>query len=286
MKTCIDFRWMVVLLGICWWSVGCNHLFYYPDANRYSTPLDFQIEFEEVTFSSADGTVLSGWFIPAVDSENVRGTIIQFHGNAENMSSHYRSLLWLTTQQYNLFAFDYRGFGKSKGEPDLHGPVQDSVAAIEYIRNRPDVDPERIVLLGQSLGGALAIAAAGTGNQSGIRAIVAESTFSSYQRVTRDKLGEVTFTWPFQWPLSLIFIRDTYSPEDYVAQLSPIPLLFIHSSDDPIVAAYHSETLYEAAQEPKFLWKIVGNGHTDAFIRYGNQYRDALLLFLEKEAKL
>ncbi|MBF0287594.1 MAG: alpha/beta hydrolase [SAR324 cluster bacterium] len=275
MKRTLLIFWCALILP------GCNYLFYYPSKHVFSTPDQYQLFHESVEFESSDGTLLTGWFIPAINPNHAKGTIIQFHGNAENMTSHYRSLVWLPYQQYNLFAFDYRGFGQSAGEPDLHGPVLDSVAAIEYVRKRNDVDPKKIILIGQSIGGALAIAAAANTPKEGIQAIVIESTFSSYQRITRDKLGDVAITWPLQWPLSLIFIRDVYSPEELVSQLAPVPLLFIHGTNDRIVPYYHGTILHQAAKPPKFFWSIDGGQHTEAFTVYGRIYQKKLLAFLE-----
>ncbi|MBF0277721.1 MAG: alpha/beta hydrolase [SAR324 cluster bacterium] len=267
---------------ISWGLTGCNYLFYYPNQLLYSTPAQFRLDFETVEFSSKDGTKLKGWFIPAHNVKNAKGTVIQFHGNAQNMSSHYRSLIWLPHHGYNLFTFDYRGFGLSEGEPDHHGPVFDSVAAIDYVRNRTGENSGKLILLGQSIGGALAVAAATHGSKDGVKAVVIESSFSSFQRITRDKLGEVSLTWPFQWPLSLIFVRDTYSPEDWVDQLSPVPVLFIHGTADTVVNYYHSEILYRAAREPKYFWTIEGGQHIQAFIRFDSIYREKLLNFLNQ----
>ncbi len=279
-----EFKKKILILWCSLFLSGCNYLFYYPSKNIFSTPDQYYLSYENVEFESSDGTLLTGWFIPAINPNHAKGTVIQFHGNAENMTSHYRSLVWLPYHQYNLFTFDYRGYGQSAGEPDHHGPIHDSIAAIKYVRQRKDVDSNKLILLGQSIGGALAIAAAANTTKDGIQAIVIESAFSSYRRITRDKLGEVTMTWPLQWPLSLIFIRDLYSPEDLVEQLAPIPTLFIHGTNDVIVPYYHGEILYQAAKSPKFFWTIEGGKHTQAFTRHGRIYRDKLLTFLEKHA--
>lgn len=233
-------------------------------------------------FPSHDGTKLHGWFIPSL-IQPAKGTIIQLHGNAENISTHYLSLLWLVRKGYNLFTVDYRGYGQSQGEPDLHGPVQDSVAAIARMRDFSGVDPQQLFVFGQSLGGALAIAALTEGSRDGIKAVVLEGTFSSYQKIAREKLGGVWLTWAFQWPLAVLFIRDTYSPEERIAQLSPLPILIIHGEEDPVVPHEHGVTLYEAAKEPKFFWSIPGGSHIDTFMMFGELYRNQLLKFLETE---
>lgn len=271
--------------GIACILSGCNALFYYPNQFVYSIPHQYHLSYESVEFESTDGTRLHGWFLPALDSKKAKGTVIQFHGNAENMTSHYRSLVWLPHHGYNVFAFDYRGFGKSGGAPELYGAVHDSIVAIAYARKRFKKEGGKLILLGQSIGGALAIAAAAQAPQEDIAAVVVEGSFSSYQRIARDKLGGVFLTWALQWPLSLIFVRDTYSPEDWVSHLSPIPVLFIHGTADPVVPYYHAQILYKAAKAPKFLWTIEEGAHIQAFTVHGNTYRQKLLDFLQEWVK-
>ncbi len=277
------FQKLLAIVWICWGLTGCNYLFYYPNQFVYSTPAQYDLTYEVVDFKSTDDTKLKGWFIPVLNMEKPKGTVIQFHGNAENMTSHYRSLIWLPAHGYNLFTFDYRGYGQSEGEADHQGSLYDAIAAIDYVQNRSGNDSEKLILIGQSIGGALAIAAAAHGSKKGIGAVIIESSFSSYQRIARDKLGDVALTWPFQWPLSLIFIRDTYSPAEWVDQLAPVPVLFIHGTADPIVPYYHSEILYQTAKEPKFFWTIEGGAHIQAFTRFGSVYQKKLLNFLDKQ---
>ena len=81
--------------------------FYHPDSRVYTTPSEDRYSYENIQFQSADGTLLSGWFIPA--QGKALGTVIHFHGNARNMSSHYPQVSWLPAKGFNLFVFDYRG---------------------------------------------------------------------------------------------------------------------------------------------------------------------------------
>lgn len=124
--------------------IGCvrvNQMFYYPDRTVYATPADSGLHFEEVVFLSRDGTELSGWFIPAVGE--AQGTILHLHGNAENMTSHFGFVNWLPAAGFNLFVFDYRGYGKSAGSPNRAGVYEDSCSALAYLRSRDDIDSGR-----------------------------------------------------------------------------------------------------------------------------------------------
>src|SRR5262245_38553000 len=114
---------------------GCvESYFYYPDRVAYSTPASAGLSYEEVTFNSRDGTQLSGWFIPAAgrNARAAKGTVVHFHGNAQNISSHWEFLDWLPARAYNVFIFDYRGYGKSQGKPEQKGVFEDSVSALQY----------------------------------------------------------------------------------------------------------------------------------------------------------
>jgi len=151
---------------------GCvQSAFYHPDRVLYDSPARLDLKFEQMTFASKDGTRLVGWFIPArgyADPKRAKGTVVHFHGNAQNMSAHWQFVDWLPQRGFNLFVFDYRGYGASQGSPEPKGVFEDSVAALDYVRARPDVDPRRLLVLGQSLGGTNAIAAVGSGERAGV----------------------------------------------------------------------------------------------------------------------
>ena len=261
----------VLLLGVfVALSAGCaNHLFYRPDSHLYQTPTDSGLAYEDVTFESEDGTKLNGWFVPALG--RAEGTVIHFHGNAQNMSSHFTYVKWLPNKGFNVFLFDYRGYGKSEGRPGRRGVYEDSVAAIRYVQSRPDVDPDRLLIFGQSLGGANAIAAVGNNDFDGVRAVAVEGTFYSYRKIVRDKLAQVPIISWLRWPLSFVLAGDSYSPSRVVDDISPTPLLFIHGTSDRVIPAKHSALLYERANDPKELWLLKYGRHIGAFSNFADE---------------
>jgi len=271
---------LAFLLGLGGILMGCNAFFYYPSQEIFHTPNDFGVAYEDVYFLSKDGTELNGWFIPAVGS--AKGTVIHFHGNAENMTNHYLFVQWLPQEGFNLFVFDYRGYGASSGKPDRKGMVEDSMASINYIRQRPDVDSNRLLIFGQSLGGTLALAAVAQGSKDGIHAVVVESTFSSYRSIAREKLSEFWPTWPFQWLLAWLLISDEESPLPILGKIAPIPLLVIHGDDDQTVSYNEGRQIYQKASPPKEFWTVAGGHHTEAFTRYAKEYRPRLIKFFEE----
>jgi uncharacterized protein len=254
---------------------GCvQRLFYMPDRVVYDTPARAGLKYEPVTFRSLDGTRLSGWFIPAADRPDPRsakGTVVHFHGNAQNLTSHWSFLEWMPARGYNVFVFDYRGYGESEGTPETRGVVEDSGSALDYIRTRKDVDPDRLLVFGQSLGGAKAIAAVGGGKRAGVRAVAVEAAFSSYSAIAHTAL-----------PGAGLMMDDTYSPDRFVAKLAPIPLLLVHGTADSVIPHSHSATLLAAASEPKRLVTVEGAAHLEMLQpRFGNTYRDVLAAFFE-----
>ncbi len=158
------------------------NFFYYPDDKIYG-PDPWSAE--SVEFTAKDGTRLQGWFIPSSTgpADNAIATIIHAHGNAGNMSAHWPLVSWLPERNFNVFMFDYRGFGKSKGTLSQAGLLDDTQSAINVVRHRSDVNPQRLVLFGQSIGGANILDVIGQGDREGIRAVILDSTFASYATI-------------------------------------------------------------------------------------------------------
>jgi fermentation-respiration switch protein FrsA (DUF1100 family) len=259
---------------------GCaTKLFYFPDVRVRQTPQAYGCRFENITFRSQDRTILQGWFLPA--KTEAKGTVIHFHGNAQNITAHVGYVAWLVDEGFNVLTFDYRGYGFSQGEPNPKGVYEDCLAAIEYAKNRSDVDAEKLILFGQSLGAANAIAVAGKAKIPGIRAVVAESSFYSYRAIARRAMEQSSCLSFFRWPLSLTLVNNSYSASKYVGDVSPVPLLLIHGIKDRVVPYTHSEKLFAKAKEPKDIWVLQKGGHTEALIKGGAKLREALVTFFE-----
>lgn len=208
-----------------------HQFFYYPDDKIYGPD---HWSAESVEFTAKDGTRLHGWFIPSATgpAEKAIATIIHAHGNAGNMSAHWPLVSWLPERNFNVFMFDYRGFGKSKARRRA-GLLDDTQSAINVVRHRSDVNPQRLVLFGQSIGGANILDVIGQGDREGIRAVILDSTFASYATIANQMI-----------PGSGYLLDESYSGENYIASVSPIPLLLIHGKADHVIPWQHSEKLY------------------------------------------
>jgi fermentation-respiration switch protein FrsA (DUF1100 family) len=248
----------LLLAALC----GCTSLFFQPHNIIVSTPGQFGIEYQPVEMQAADGTALFAWFLPARGP--ARGTVLYLHGNAENISTQFANVAWMPAAGFNVLAMDYRGYGGSDGRPSLDGVQLDIDAGMRTLLERPDVDARRIILFGQSLGGALAIYYAAYGeHRDRLRAVIADSAFSDYRTVVQEKLAGFFMTWPFQW-LPGFTVDNRYAPIDAVAAISPVPLLLIHGTQDSVVPPHHSQRLLEQATGPKELWLVPEAGHIQA----------------------
>jgi hypothetical protein len=257
---------------------GCTHLFFHPLETQYLTPDKIGLAYEDIYLTSADGVKLHAWWLPA--QGQAKGTVLFLHGNAENISTHIASVYWLPAQQYNVLLLDYRGYGFSEGTPTLEGAQIDINSAMAYLVQRKDLDNKRIVILAQSLGAAMAIYnVAQSPYRANIKSLIAESGFSDYRGIVREKLASFWLTWPLQWPLSFT-INNEYSPLPMVSKVSPVPMLIIHGDHDPVVPLAHGQTLFAAASEPKEMWVVEGGGHLAAFAQ--KKYQQQLLIYLKK----
>lgn len=256
---------------------GCTNIFLQPDRALHLDPDRVGAKWTLERFHSADGTPLTGLWFPSTKPAT-KGVVIQFHGNGANMTSHFLYVYWLALEGWAVFAFDYRGYGGSGGDKSLSGSVADGVAALAYARSKAPGLP--LVVVGQSMGGALALAALDRGGAEGVRALVLDSAFSSYRRVAREKLAQHWPTWAFQW-LPYLLISDRYAPDRLIGGRARVPLLLLHAPRDPVVPYAESRRLYSLAPDPKEFWDVPGDGHTEGFGLQGAKFRPRLLKFLD-----
>ncbi|WP_336365860.1 alpha/beta hydrolase [Marinobacter sp. C2H3] len=279
---------------------GCSSLFFYPDQVTYVTPDRLNLDYQDVYLDTPDGERLHGWWLPAEGVTNdaspsdnkavggdgeALGTVYYLHGNAQNISSHILNVAWLPEAGYNVFTLDYRGYGKSTGAPDIIGALTDAEVGLRWLAQRPDAGNTPLFLLGQSLGGGLAIPLASEWQQRGERppltAAIFDSTFAGFRDIARQKLDSFWLTWPFQVPLSWT-IPDDYEGVDRIAGISPVPVMIIHSVRDGIVPFMNGVRLYEAANEPKRFLRT-DTPHAATFVIPA--YREAVLGFMAEAGK-
>jgi uncharacterized protein len=250
---------------------GGNQLFYFPTHDEPATPADWGFEFENCSFKSADGTRLHGWFVPPKTGP-AKGTVVFSHGNAGAVGHHLGFAMWLVEAGYNVMFYDYRGFGKSGGTVDRRGMIDDVKAAFTYICSRKNVDQQRLISYGHSLGGAQSVTALAEFPVKNLRAIVIDGTFASYRtmaRVIGGQLGESLVT-------------DELSPKDFIQKLPAVPLLVVHGRQDEVVPFSQGLELFKAAATPKTLFEVKTGHHGTALSGDDGAYRQKMLTWLEK----
>ena len=258
---------------------GCvERMFFYPDAVTYTTPAQFGVKVEDIYVVSGDGSRLHGWFIPAVGQ--AKATVLHLHGNAANISNHLPLVAWLPARGYHVLMIDYRGFGRSEGKPSLDGIVDDAAAALTYLRTRSDVDATRLIVFGQSIGGATALRMLARDSE-GVRLGVIDSAFASYRGIARD----ATAGGPLS-PLAMLTAGVLPGPDkDPITALKSIrlPLIFVHGARDSIIAAVNSERLHAAAPGSQH-WSVPDAMHIMALAQPGS-WRERLVSAMDEAAR-
>lgn len=247
-----------------------NRLFYFPTRDEPATPAEWGFKYDDIDFESTDGTKLHGWFMPA-RGEHAKGTVVFSHGNAGSIGHHLGFVMWLVEAGYQVFMYDYRGFGKSAGELDRHGMVEDVKGAFAYVSGRKDVDAGKLISYGHSLGGAKSVAAFSEKQINGLKAIVIDGTFASYQAMAGLIGGE----------LGAKLISDDFSPNACIGKITDTPLLVVHGDRDQVVPIAQGKELFELANKPKTLFEVKGGSHGDSLARDQGAYRKRMLAWLD-----
>ena len=215
---------------------------------------------EDCWFTSEDGVKLHGWFAPA---DTPIATLVMSHGNAGNISHRVPIIYALRDLGFNVFMFDYRGYGRSEGSPNEQGVYRDGRAAFDFISRRADVDSSSIILFGTSLGGAVAVEVALHRPAAGL---VLESTFSSARDVAR-------VAYPFL-PVQFV-LRTKFDSFEKIRSIH-LPLLSSHGDRDSIIPISLGRKLYDAANQPKRFYLVKGADHNDIFWIGGKAYLEQI----------
>jgi abhydrolase domain-containing protein 17 len=208
--------------------------------------------------------------LPVTDTEQISAiylpntqatyTLLYIHGNASDLGDVRPLLERLQSLGFNVFAYDYRGYGTSDGRPSEQNAYQDAEAAYAYLTQRLKIPPNRIIVYGHSLGGG---SAAELAARHSIAGLILESTFTSAFRVV------VPFPLlPFDKFSTLTKLRKVRCP-----------VLVMHGQADRTIPFHHGQTLYKAASEPKLSLWVAGADHNDFVEVAGDRLQQTLLAF-------
>ncbi|MCX7679316.1 MAG: alpha/beta hydrolase [Spirochaetes bacterium] len=260
----------IFVLLIIFGFFSCQgEIIYHPDRKLIASPLDIRLEYDEVLFRAADGTTLHGWFIPHPES---RATVIHCHGNAGNISHRLQIIHTLHNLQLDVFIFDYRGYGKSEGTPSEKGTYLDAEGAWDYLVNTMGISPQRIIVHGHSLGGAIATYLA---HKRPTKMLIVESAFTSTRALARDYCVGFVLLSPI--------LTYKYPTKEFLSRIN-IPVLIVHSRDDEIIPFAHGKELYTTARQPKEFLEIYGD-HNTGFLQSFEIYRKGIYEFISKYLK-
>jgi len=220
---------------------------------------------QDVWLTSDDGTKLHAWWIP---NEAAKFTFLAFHGNAGNVADRAIVYEFLRDTPANVFALEYRGYGRSEGQPSERGFYRDAEAAFTYLVNIRGRDPNTIVTFGQSLGTAVATHLAARHQVGGV---VLEAPFLSATRAAR------RIFW-FLPGIGLL-VHSQFDTEQRLKEISA-PIFIVHCNQDPVLPFQFGQEVYNAARSPKHFLGINGYCHEEASVIAPTQYRSALRKFL------
>ena len=237
---------------------------YYPSRDLTGTPSLLGLDYSNLSLLAEDNVRLHGWFVPRPES---RTTIFILHGNAGNISHRLEWIRLLHELGCHVLIIDYRGYGQSEGRPFEDGLYRDARAGYAWWTHNHA--GEQLVVLGESLGGSVAVDLAAGAQPAGL---ILQSTFPS----ARD-MANILFPLGLLQPLMGVH----FDSESKIARIR-CPKLVIHGTSDEIVPFRLGRKLYDAAPEPKSFYAVQGAGHNDLIWTAGPEYVGHLREFLSR----
>ncbi len=237
------------------------------------------IEFKSVDLLTEDGIRLSAWYTPPEDER--KGVVILLaHGYGDNRPEWVYAMI--AKHGYGVLAWDARAHGESEGVISTIGyrEVLDVKAALDFALAQPGV--EHVGAWGGSMGGATLIRA--TASLPQIEALVVDSSFSSLGEEV-DYLAPYPFVNPLaKWMLTFVLDHDLYSasPLEKISEISPRPVYIIQGSADKVASPDSAFKLYNAAQDPRYLWVEEGARHLGTFQENPRRYERRVIRFFDE----
>lgn len=222
----------------------------------------------DVWFMDANGTKLHGWWAPPDDPAN--GAVLFSHGNGGNLT--HRGAFAANLRRFlgtGVLLYDYPGYGKCEGKPDEAGCYSSGEAAYQWLVKDGGMDAKRIVIVGESLGGGVAVELATRHEQ---RALALFYTFTSLPKAAKHS---------YPWLPTVWLMRTRFENLEKIGRCRR-PVFIAHGTADEIIPFAQGEELFAAANEPREFFRMEGGTHN---MPMEEEVLKALAGFLAKHAK-
>ena len=239
---------------------------YCPLKEIEETPSQYGMKFEEVLFRTQDQVELKAWYVFSNSGKESPFVFLLSHGNGGNIGHRLEKISILRELGVDIFIYDYRGYGHSQGSPSERGLYMDAMAAYKYLTQDRKIAQNRIILYGESLGGAVTWDLARKVESAGV---ISEDTFTSIAEMSKRY---------YPW-IPRFLIRSRYDSLSLVGEIHT-PKLIIHSVDDDIIPYEMGRSLYQACANPKRFLKLKGP-HNSAFLDSQQIYVRGIRDFLQ-----
>jgi uncharacterized protein len=256
------FLYLLAGLALFLWQ---GRLLFVPNRVVWRTPAETGLDYEDIFLDTADGGRIHGWFIPAPQPI---ATILYCHGNAGNIAYRVETAARFHEWGLNVFLIDYRGYGNSSGRASEKALYRDVEAAWKYLVDTRGIPDGQIIVIGRSLGSAVAAHLAARVRPAGV---VLETPFLSLPAIAAHL---------YPWFPARFVCRFTFPTDRNTASLR-CPVLIAHSREDELIPFRHAEALYDLAPEPKFFAELCGR-HNDCISATGLPYEETLRSFIER----
>ena len=249
-------------IGLFNWMV--NFFAFHPEPGNFIDPNLLDPTIQEIFFDTSDGIRLQAFYVPRPDTDRV---LLYLHGNAGNASMRLGDAVQLANLGTNVLLLSYRGYGKSAGSPSEAGVYLDGKAALNYLHSHFGFSLKRTMILGRSIGSAVAIELA---QGSSVAGLILITPFSSGRDLAK-VLGLSWLAWITGQPFNSI---------DKIQQVTA-PILFIHGTNDHIVPQALGRKLFDRCRSPKVWRSVQGADHNDLVPIAGRQFWDWIQQFLD-----
>ncbi|KAJ1970915.1 bem46 protein, variant [Dimargaris xerosporica] len=264
---------VVTALGLCaltaLYFFQCDLIYpsSYPEGSRdkVASPEEYGLPFDNLRLRTPDGVRIHGFLIrrPTEDEMRKAPTVIYFHANAGNMGHRLPIAKVLYDRlKANVLMLSYRGYGISEGQANEKGMCIDATTALHFIRDHPLLAKSKVVVYGQSIGGAVALDLVAR-EEGQVAGIIVENTFLSLRKLIPHILP---------WMRYFTFCcHQVWDSDAAIRKIQHTPMLFLSGGQDDLVPPSHMRALYDAAPNDRVkVWKAFPNGkHNDTCIQDG-----------------